>query len=118
MTQNEQRGMGRASASANAGSREWRGRFVIERPTLRQKQGPSATRIIGVGSFQPDRVVTNDDLSEIMETDDKWIRDRVGIIERRFAEKDELLVDMAVKAGTNALTDAGTDPSEVDTVIV
>jgi 3-oxoacyl-[acyl-carrier-protein] synthase-3 len=91
---------------------------VTERPTLRQQQGPSATRILGVGSFQPDRIVTNDDLSKIMETDDQWIRDRVGIIERRFADKDELLVDMATKAGVNALTDAGVDPSEVDTVIV
>jgi 3-oxoacyl-[acyl-carrier-protein] synthase-3 len=85
---------------------------------LRQNQGPSATRIIGVGSFQPERIVTNDDLSKIMETDDQWIRDRVGIVERRFADKDELLVDMAVKAGTAALIDSGVDPSEVDTVIV
>ncbi|WAL67203.1 ketoacyl-ACP synthase III [Amycolatopsis cynarae] len=87
-------------------------------PVLRLKQGPAATRVLGVGSTQPDRVVTNDDLSKIMDTDDQWIRDRVGIIERRFADKDELLVDMAVKAGTNALADAGVDPSEVDTVIV
>ncbi|AIJ25277.1 beta-ketoacyl-ACP synthase III [Amycolatopsis methanolica] len=87
-------------------------------PVLRQKQGPAATRILGVGSYQPDRVVTNDDLSQIMETNDQWIRERVGIIERRFAEKDELLVDMAVKAGNAALTDAGLQPSDVDTVIV
>ncbi|SDZ42703.1 3-oxoacyl-[acyl-carrier-protein] synthase-3 [Amycolatopsis xylanica] len=91
---------------------------MTDRPTLRLKQGPSATRILGVGSTQPDRVVTNDDLSKIMDTNDQWIRDRVGIIERRFADKDELLVDMAVKAGTRALEDAGVDPSDVDTVIV
>ncbi|HEV7973365.1 beta-ketoacyl-ACP synthase III [Amycolatopsis sp.] len=91
---------------------------MTDRRTLRQNQGPSATRIIGVGSFQPERIVTNDDLSKIMETDDQWIRDRVGIVERRFADKDELLVDMAVKAGTAALIDSGVDPSEVDTVIV
>jgi 3-oxoacyl-[acyl-carrier-protein] synthase-3 len=87
-------------------------------PVLRLKQGPAATRVLGVGSTQPERVVTNDDLSEVMDTDDQWIRDRVGIIERRFADKDELLVDMAVKAGVNALADAGVEPSEVDTVIV
>ncbi|GAB3567389.1 ketoacyl-ACP synthase III [Amycolatopsis endophytica] len=85
---------------------------------LRQKQGPAATRVLGVGSYQPDRVVTNDDLSQIMDTNDQWIRERVGIVERRFAEKDELLVDMAVKAGTAALADAGLDPTEVDTVVV
>ena len=87
-------------------------------PVLRQKQGPAATRILGVGSYQPDRVVTNDDLSTIMDTNDQWIRERVGIVERRFAEKDELLVDMAVKAGNAALADAGLQPGEVDTVIV
>lgn len=88
------------------------------RRPLAQRTGAAATRITGVGSYQPSRVVTNDDLSEIMETNDQWIRDRVGIIERRFADADELLVDMAVAAGTNALADAGVDPSEVDTVIV
>nr|WP_208407513.1 beta-ketoacyl-ACP synthase III [Amycolatopsis granulosa] len=85
---------------------------------MRQKQGPAATRILGVGSYQPERVVTNDDLSQIMDTSDQWIRDRVGIIERRFADKDELLVDMAVKAGTAALADAGLQAADVDTVIV
>ncbi|NKQ59267.1 ketoacyl-ACP synthase III [Amycolatopsis sp. K13G38] len=85
---------------------------------LRIKQGPAATRVLGIGSTQPERVVTNDDLSQLMDTNDQWIRDRVGIIERRFADKDELLVDMAVTAGTRALADAGVQPSEVDTVIV
>ncbi|MGH3519573.1 MAG: beta-ketoacyl-ACP synthase III [Haloechinothrix sp.] len=85
---------------------------------LRQVAGASATQILGVGSFQPEKIVTNDDLAEIMETNDQWIRDRVGIIERRFAAEDELLVDMAVAAGERALTDAELEPSDVDTVIV
>ncbi|MFD9888970.1 beta-ketoacyl-ACP synthase 3 [Amycolatopsis sp. NPDC059027] len=88
------------------------------RPTLRQPRSVTGSRILGVGSAQPDKIVTNDDLSQIMDTSDQWIRDRVGIIERRFAEKDELLVDFAVAAGTAALADAGVDPSEVDTVIL
>ncbi|GAA4531301.1 beta-ketoacyl-ACP synthase 3 [Amycolatopsis samaneae] len=88
------------------------------RPALRQPQVAAGTRILGVGSAQPDKIVTNDDLSQLMDTNDQWIRDRVGIIERRFAEKDELLVDFAVAAGTAALADAGVDPSEVDTVIL
>jgi 3-oxoacyl-[acyl-carrier-protein] synthase-3 len=74
--------------------------------------------VLGVGSYQPERIVSNDDLSKIMETNDEWIQTRVGIIERRFAEKNELLTDMAVAAGTAALADAGVDPSEVDTVIL
>ena len=88
------------------------------RPVIRLTQGPAATRITGLGSYQPPRRVTNDDLAKVIETDDQWIRDRVGIVERRFADKDELLVDMAVAAGANAVADAGLDPSEVDTVIV
>lgn len=86
--------------------------------TIRLSQGPQATRILGLGSTQPERVVTNDDLSKIMDTDDQWIRDRVGIIERRFAEKHETAEDMAVVAGSRALADAGLSPSDVDTVIV
>ena len=88
------------------------------RPTLSLAQGAKATRILGVGSTQPDRIVTNDELSQRMDTSDQWIRDRVGIIERRFADKDEQLVDLAVTAGAKALADAGVAPSEVDTVIV
>ncbi|WP_137813610.1 beta-ketoacyl-ACP synthase III [Gandjariella thermophila] len=73
---------------------------------------------MGLGSYQPDRVVTNDELSQIMDTSDQWIRDRVGIIERRFAAPDETVVDMGVEAGSKALADAGLTASDVDTVIV
>jgi 3-oxoacyl-[acyl-carrier-protein] synthase-3 len=86
--------------------------------TLRLAQGASGTRILGVGSTQPEQVVTNDDLSKIMDTTDQWIRDRVGIIQRRFAAKDESVEDMAVVAGSRAVADAGLQPSDVDTVIV
>ncbi|RSM70278.1 ketoacyl-ACP synthase III [Kibdelosporangium aridum] len=80
--------------------------------------GPAGSRILGVGSFRPEQVVTNDDLSQRMDTNDEWIRTRVGIIERRFARPDESLVDMAVTAGTRAIEDAGLQPSDLDTVIV
>nr|WP_042189669.1 beta-ketoacyl-ACP synthase III [Kibdelosporangium sp. MJ126-NF4]CEL18816.1 3-oxoacyl-[acyl-carrier-protein] synthase, KASIII [Kibdelosporangium sp. MJ126-NF4]CTQ96331.1 3-oxoacyl-[acyl-carrier-protein] synthase, KASIII (EC 2.3.1.180) [Kibdelosporangium sp. MJ126-NF4] len=80
--------------------------------------GPAGSRILGVGSFRPERIVTNDELSERMDTTDEWIRTRVGIVERRFAGPDESLVDMAVAAGTRAIEDAGLQPSDVDTVIV
>lgn len=85
---------------------------------LRLAEGVAATRILGIGSTQPERVVTNDDLSKIMDTNDQWIRDRVGIRERRFAEKDQTTEDMAVTAGSKALADAGLTPSDVDTVIL
>ncbi|OXM61843.1 beta-ketoacyl-ACP synthase III [Amycolatopsis vastitatis] len=91
---------------------------MTDRPALSLNPGSRGSRVLGIGSAQPEKIVTNDDLSEIMDTNDEWIRTRVGIIERRFAEKDELLTDFAVAAGTAALADAGVDPSEVDTVIL
>jgi 3-oxoacyl-[acyl-carrier-protein] synthase-3 len=80
----------------------------------------SGTRILGTGSAQPDRIVTNDDLAKIMDTNDEWIRERVGIVERRLIgpEGTTSVVDLAVEAGQKAFVDAGVDPSEVDTVIV
>jgi 3-oxoacyl-[acyl-carrier-protein] synthase-3 len=86
--------------------------------TLRLAQGASGTRILGVGSTQPEQVVTNDDLSKLMDTTDQWIRERVGIVERRFAAKDETAEDMAVAAGSKAIADSGLQPSDVDTVIL
>ncbi|MEU1300044.1 beta-ketoacyl-ACP synthase III [Streptomyces shenzhenensis] len=86
-------------------------------PVLRPRPS-GGSRILGVGSRQPDRVVTNAELCEGLDTSDEWIRQRVGIIERRFADSDESLIDMAVQAGRNALADAGVSPESVDTVIV
>jgi len=86
--------------------------------TLRIATSTAGAKILGIGSTQPEQVVTNDDLSKVMDTNDEWIRDRVGIIERRFAAKDETVEDMAVAAGAKAIADAGIEPSDVDTVIV
>jgi 3-oxoacyl-[acyl-carrier-protein] synthase-3 len=80
--------------------------------------GPAATRILGTGSYQPDKVVTNDDLAKVMDTNDQWIRDRVGIIERRAAGPEEHVVDMAAKAGAKAIADAGLTAADLDTVVV
>jgi 3-oxoacyl-[acyl-carrier-protein] synthase-3 len=80
--------------------------------------GPAGTAILGVGSVQPERVVTNFELAERMETSDEWIVDRVGISERRFGDKDDSVQSMAIAAGSKALADAGLAPSDVDTVIV
>lgn len=85
---------------------------------LRSAQGVPGTRILGIGSAQPERVVTNDDLSKIMDTNDEWIRERVGIAERRFGSEKDTVVSMAVEAGSKAIAAAGLTPSDVDTVIV
>ena len=75
-------------------------------------------RITGLGHFRPDRIVTNDELSTIMDTNDEWIRSRVGIAERRFAGEDDTVVTMGARASAKALAEAGLQPADIDTVIV
>jgi 3-oxoacyl-[acyl-carrier-protein] synthase-3 len=89
------------------------------RPRLQQLIPGGGARILGLGSRQPEQVVTNADIAARgVQTTDQWIRDRVGIVERRFARKDESVVDMAVDAGAKALADAGLVPSDIDAVLV
>jgi 3-oxoacyl-[acyl-carrier-protein] synthase III len=76
------------------------------------------TKVLGFGGYQPDKVVTNDDLAKIVDTNDEWIRSRVGIQSRRVARDDETVEDMAEAAGAKALAATGLEPSEVDLVIV
>src|SRR6201986_4797239 len=75
-------------------------------------------RILGFGGYQPDKVVTNDDLAKLVDTNDEWIRSRVRIQSRRGARDDETVADMAEAAGAKALAASGLEPSEVDLVIV
>jgi 3-oxoacyl-[acyl-carrier-protein] synthase III len=76
------------------------------------------SKIVAFGGYQPDRVVTNDDLAKIMDTSDEWITTRVGIKSRRIARDDETVTDMAVEAGAKAMAASGLEPSEIDLVIV
>lgn len=85
---------------------------------LRAATGARCSRLLGVGSALPDKVVSNDDLAAVLETSDAWIRTRVGIVRRRFADPDTSVADLAVAAGAKALADAGLAASDVDTVIV
>ncbi len=86
--------------------------------SLRTAPPVAGARIIGLGSSQPDRVVTNDELAQRVATDDAWIRSRVGIVERRFAAESDSVVSMGADAGSKALADAGIAPTELDAVIV
>ena len=79
---------------------------------------PAGSRIAGMGHYRPDRVVTNEDLVQYMDTNDEWIRSRVGIAERRWAGPEETVVAMGAAAGGKALADAGVTADQVDTVIV
>jgi len=74
--------------------------------------------ILGTGSYTPEKIVTNDDMTKIVETSDEWIRTRTGIRERRFAAEGENTSDMAAKAGERAIEAAGIDRSEIDLIIV
>ena len=76
------------------------------------------SRVLAFGGYQPDKVVTNDDLATIVETNDEWIRSRVGIASRRVAAADETVADMAEAAGAKALAASGLEPPAIDLVIV
>lgn len=76
------------------------------------------TVITGWGMYAPSKVLTNDDLSQIVDTSDEWIVSRTGIRERRIAADDETTATLATNAGRDALAVAGLDPSELDLVIV
>jgi len=78
----------------------------------------TGSAIRGAGHYQPPKVLTNDDLSKIVDTTDEWIRTRVGIATRHIAEDDDPVDVMAAKAASAALTDAGVAASDVDMVIV
>jgi 3-oxoacyl-[acyl-carrier-protein] synthase-3 len=77
------------------------------------------TRILGLGHYQPANVVTNEDLvARGVDTDDEWIRTRVGIAERRYADPDETIVDMAEHAASKAIAAGGVATSDIDLVMV
>ena len=86
--------------------------------TIQLPAGAPGARILGLGAYRPRRRVTNDELAQVMETNDEWIQSRVGIAERRWASEDETLVDMAVAAGGKALAASGLDPDQVDLVVL
>ncbi len=78
---------------------------------------PSIT-IKGTGSYAPQKVLTNDEISTFVDTSDEWIHSRSGIKERRVAAEDETTSDMAKKAGEAAMKAASLSPEDIDLVIV
>ena len=76
------------------------------------------SRIIGTGHHRPEKVMTNHDLEQLVETSDEWIRQRTGIESRRIAAEEQDVADLAALAGRAALADAGLEPSEITQVIV
>ena len=74
--------------------------------------------ISGLGCKVPDRVVTNDELSQHVDTSDEWIIERTGIRERRIAAPEEALSDLALPAARAALEQAGLEGKDIDLIIV
>ena len=77
----------------------------------------TGSRVVAFGHYQPPRIVTNDDLAQMVDTSDEWIRDRVGIVTRRIADT-ETVADMATAAAEKALANAGFTPADIDLVVV
>ncbi len=75
-------------------------------------------RIRGTGSYLPERIMRNGELEQLVDTSDRWIRERTGIVERHIVAADEGCGDLATHAGRRALEAAGVDPADVDLVIV
>lgn len=74
--------------------------------------------IRGVGHYLPQKVLTNDDLSKMVDTSDEWVRTRTGISQRHIASENEACSDLALVAAKNALEDAHLTPADVDLLIV
>jgi 3-oxoacyl-[acyl-carrier-protein] synthase III len=74
--------------------------------------------ITGLGAYAPERVMTNDELSQMVDTSDEWIMERTGIRERRIAADSQALSDLSLPAARQALEQAGSDGTDVDLLIV
>lgn len=80
--------------------------------------GAPGARIAGYGDYRPATLVSNDDLSRTMDTNDAWIRERTGIVTRRHAGPDDSVVSMAIEASAKSLAHAGVDAADVDLVLL
>src|SRR5205814_3301488 len=81
-----------------------------------QASGPPIS-ITGLGAYVPDRVLTNDELSTIVDTSDEWIMERTGIRERRIAAPDQALTDLALPAARTALAQAELEAKDIDLLV-
>ena len=75
------------------------------------------SKIVGTGSYVPERVLTNQDLEKIVDTNDEWIVTRTGMKERRIARTDEYTSDMGLAAAKRALEAANLSPDQIDLIL-
>ena len=76
------------------------------------------SKIAGTGRYLPERILTNAEMEEIVDTSDEWIRTRTGVERRHVAAKDELTSDLCVKAANEAMQSAGVSPEDIDLIVV
>jgi len=79
---------------------------------------PPYSKILGTGSYLPERILSNVELESMVETSDEWIQARTGIRQRHIARDNEFTLDLAEKAARNAIDAAGIDSSEIDLIVV
>lgn len=76
------------------------------------------SRIVGTGSYLPEKILTNHDLERIVDTSDEWIRTRTGIVERRIAADNQMASDLALNASREAMEAAAVTAADIDLIIV
>ena len=86
--------------------------------TITPGRGATHTRIMGLGTYRPSRVVPNSAVIEAIDSSDEWIQQRSGIKQRRWAAPDETIQVMSVAAAREAIEAAGIEPAQIDVVIV
>ena len=86
--------------------------------TIQQPTELTHAAMLGLGVYRPERVVTNDEICEVLDSSDEWIQSRSGIRTRRFAGPDETLIGMATAAAERALAVSGVTADQLGCVIV
>ncbi|SIR77452.1 beta-ketoacyl-ACP synthase III [Williamsia sterculiae] len=85
---------------------------------LAERTGTNTLGILGIGAYRPERVVTNDEICEKIDSSDEWIYTRTGIKTRRFARRDEDVVSLSVDSGRKAIANALLSGSDIDALLV
>ncbi len=86
--------------------------------SLKQAERPTGSRVAGIGVYRPLKIVKNIEIINKIDSTDQWIRERSGIIERRYASEDETVTKMASEACLGALLDANINPLDIDLVVL
>src|SRR5438132_3295780 len=91
---------------------------VVKNPRAKHGFRGRTCSITAVGSYVPEKILTNADLEKMVDTSDEWITTRTGIKQRRIAAADEYTSDMAAKAALRAMAKGGVSPQQIDLIVV